>query len=235
MPFPLAHPAAVLPLRRFCPRWLSFPALVAGALSPDTGYALARFRVANLAHTFIGSFVYCLPAGLVIFACGYGAYHLATKHSPPPIKALLPHRVQFGAPVAILFSVLIGAWSHLLWDAFTHKGGWLVDHFPVLQTDVVFAMGRWLKVHHFLWYFCSFAGVAWLCLAYEKWMWRPAKRSALETWLNPLIAGALVLPISAIHHLIAAPVGNLLAAVLTADVIGWLALRISTARTKQDT
>ena len=29
MPFTLAHPAAVLPLKRFCPRYLSFPALIA--------------------------------------------------------------------------------------------------------------------------------------------------------------------------------------------------------------
>jgi len=32
MPFPLAHPAAVLPLKRFCPQRLSFSALVIGAL-----------------------------------------------------------------------------------------------------------------------------------------------------------------------------------------------------------
>ena len=36
MPFTLAHPAAVLPLRR----WLWFPGLVAGAVAPDVGYYL---------------------------------------------------------------------------------------------------------------------------------------------------------------------------------------------------
>ena len=38
MPFPLAHPAAVLPFRRYCSRWLNFPALVIGSLVPDLGY-----------------------------------------------------------------------------------------------------------------------------------------------------------------------------------------------------
>ncbi|MFX7840593.1 DUF4184 family protein, partial [Acinetobacter baumannii] len=28
MPWTFAHPAAMLPLRRLCPRWLSWPALV---------------------------------------------------------------------------------------------------------------------------------------------------------------------------------------------------------------
>jgi hypothetical protein len=232
MPFPLAHPAAVLPLRRFCPRWLSFPALVAGSLSPDTGYGFARYGIADFAHDFTGSFVYCLPAGLVIFACGYAAYHLARRYAPAPAKALLPHPIHFGAPLAILFSILVGAWTHSLWDAFTHKGGWVVDHVPLLQTPVLLAAGHWLHAYHFLWYFFSFAGVAWLCFAYEKWMWGPAERTPTEAWLNPLVAGILILPISAVHHLLRAPFGNLLAAFLTAAVIGWLALRISIARTK---
>jgi len=38
--FPVAHPAAVLPLRRFAPRHLDFAARVIGALSPDFACAL---------------------------------------------------------------------------------------------------------------------------------------------------------------------------------------------------
>jgi hypothetical protein len=49
MPYPLAHPAAVLPLRRLCPRRLSFPALVVGSLCPDVGYPLG---VSRFSHSF---------------------------------------------------------------------------------------------------------------------------------------------------------------------------------------
>jgi hypothetical protein len=44
MPFPLAHPAAVLPLRRYCPKYLSFPVLIVGSLVPDVGYCLGRLN-----------------------------------------------------------------------------------------------------------------------------------------------------------------------------------------------
>ena len=66
MPFPLAHPAAVLPLRRFCPRYLSFPALVAGSLSPDFGYVFGSLHVDEFSHRlWAGSFGFCLPVGLL--------------------------------------------------------------------------------------------------------------------------------------------------------------------------
>jgi hypothetical protein len=38
MPFTFAHPAAVLPLRRFCPDRLVWSALVIGTVSPDLEY-----------------------------------------------------------------------------------------------------------------------------------------------------------------------------------------------------
>ena len=38
MPWTFAHPAAILPLRSLCPRWLSFPALILGAMAPDISY-----------------------------------------------------------------------------------------------------------------------------------------------------------------------------------------------------
>jgi hypothetical protein len=85
VPFPLAHPAAVLPLRRYCPRYLSFPGLIAGSLSPDFGYLLGHLHVDQFSHRFwAGSFGFCLPAGLL----AVGAYYLVR----PPLLALLPAR-----------------------------------------------------------------------------------------------------------------------------------------------
>ena len=66
MPFTLAHPAAVLPLRRFCPRFLNFPALVVGSVGPDAGYAFGWLGADQVSHRFLGSFVFCLPVGLVL-------------------------------------------------------------------------------------------------------------------------------------------------------------------------
>jgi hypothetical protein len=37
MRWTIAHPAAVLPLRRLCPRFLSCPALIVDSVAPDIG------------------------------------------------------------------------------------------------------------------------------------------------------------------------------------------------------
>ena len=53
-------------MRRFCPRYLSFPALIAGSLSPDFGYLFRHFHVDSFSHRFwAGSFGFCLPVGLL--------------------------------------------------------------------------------------------------------------------------------------------------------------------------
>ena len=50
MPWTFAHPAAVLPLRRFSgPGLLSFAALVIGSTSPDFLYYIGQFDLAAFA------------------------------------------------------------------------------------------------------------------------------------------------------------------------------------------
>ena len=38
-----------------------------------------------------------------------------------------------GLVVAAL-SILVGAWTHLVWDSFTNNKGWFVEHMRVLQA-----------------------------------------------------------------------------------------------------
>ena len=51
MPCTFSHPLAVVPLRRLCPERLNFTALIIGSMSPDFGYYIGKFPVANFAHT----------------------------------------------------------------------------------------------------------------------------------------------------------------------------------------
>ncbi len=37
----------------------------------------------------------------------------------------------------ILISLLLGAWTHNFWDAFTHEHGWFVERIPWLQQPVL--------------------------------------------------------------------------------------------------
>ena len=208
MAFPLAHPAAVLPLRRFCPRWLCFPALVIGSVGPDLGYLLQAQHVAMFSHQVRGSLVFCVPVGLMGMLMFYALRTPAVKLLPGPYqRALLPLcRLPRAAPWAVVISLWIGAWSHLLWDSWTHKDGWWVQHIPVLQ-GVVFAMGyHHVRVCLLLWYASSFAGMVWLVLAFEKWKQANVDGHATvpgrAVLRDAMLVAVLLLPIGVMHHLL---------------------------------
>lgn len=204
MAFPLAHPAAVLPLRRNCPRYFDFPALVVGSLAPDIGYLLGPLNVHDFSHRFIGGFIFCLPVGFL-------SWWLFNSLRPSLVGAL-PERFRPAGLVAsrppflvVVVSLLVGIWTHLLWDSLTHKEGWIVLHVAVLRMPVATIAGRKLKVFQLFWYLSSFLGVVLLYLAYEGWR---NKRAGVEAQLTTSgsilragLVGTLAVMLGAAHHL----------------------------------
>ena len=126
MPWTLSHPAAVLPLRRLSPRPLNFAALVVGSMTPDIGYYINRFDLSDFAHTLPGSFIACLPTGVIMLFIFYLFSRPVCYALPSPHRqSLLPLCPDFPTGLTpwaiILLSLLIGAWTHNFWDAFTHE------------------------------------------------------------------------------------------------------------------
>lgn len=132
MPFTLAHPAAILPLARTP---LVPSALVAGALAPDLPYYLSLRWLGgdyNLTLTHTASSLLWLDP-LIALALLVG-FHLLLKQ---PLLALLPERAAArawpaaqgfawrSAPAAvwIALSVIVGASTHLAWDALGEAAG----------------------------------------------------------------------------------------------------------------
>jgi hypothetical protein len=218
MPFTLAHPAAVLPFRRFCPRFFSFPALVVGSLCPDAGYCFGTLSVEDFSHSLKGSIEFCLPVGVVMLGFFYGFRLPAVEILPERHrKYLLPFcQKPIGSPVTVLVSLLIGIWIHLLLDSFTHKRGWLAENLPQLQTPI-FSVGiHTFRIFNLLWYACSFAGIVWLWLAWEQWRIVSAgqfSRTASHWKLcRAILAAVLMMPIELTHHLIPGRTGLFLIA-----------------------
>jgi hypothetical protein len=126
MPYAFAHPAAVVPAAKLLGHRAVPSALAIGSMAPDAWY-LVPLLERDHTHSGLGALVFCMMAGL--FA--YAAFHLVFKQ---PLLALLPRgfagRLAAWTPPGlpavpwpwVLTSLLAGIATHLLWDAFTHKG-----------------------------------------------------------------------------------------------------------------
>lgn len=168
MPFPLAHPAAVLPLERYCPRYLSFPALLIGSLSPDVGYLFGPLEIAHFSHGFLGSFGFCLPVSLVLV---YGARALALRDWSERVRwfSVLFRTSVWGSPLTIGVSALIGAWTHIFLDSLYHEDSWLVQHMGFLRTSAGFGAASPLHVYDLVYCGLTFGGVASVAWRYLRW------------------------------------------------------------------
>lgn len=121
VPYPFAHPAAVLPLARPMGRLAAPSALAIGSMVPDLWY-FVPFVERAASHSGAGLVWFCLPVGLV----AYVLFHLLLKE--PLIALISPRLAAFtprGLPPApwraVVVSLLVGALTHLAWDALTHS------------------------------------------------------------------------------------------------------------------
>jgi len=169
MPFTFSHPAAVMPLRRI--RSLPTLALIVGSVTPDLPYYTPGFLYSAFreTHSLQGSIELCLPLGMILLACG-----LFLRR---PLTALMSERARWVSLTAAdrflarrvnwllaVPALLIGSWTHILWDALTHPGTWLVRRINILSAPVdVFGLYTG-EVSHVLQYASSIFGL--LVLAY---------------------------------------------------------------------
>lgn len=183
MPFTLAHPAAVLPLRHI--PGLRIAPLIIGAIVPDLPpyytTAAVGFHLAHLTHRPLGALLIDLPMGIAVLVCVFLLREPLTVLLPARgrwlcLNALEPFRRSKWEWVLAPVAILIGVWTHLLWDSFTHLSSWGCRHFPVLQR-VVTLLGYTGTVCHSLQYVSSAVGLAIMVLWY--WLLRaPAEASA---------------------------------------------------------
>lgn len=190
MPFTFSHPAASVPLLRPLGRYGVLSALVIGSLMPDLGYILPFSITRDESHSLLGLLWFCLPAGLV----NYVLFHVLLKG---PLLGLLPefafsrlgmHAENFqslpSVPwAAVIVSVLSGAVTHLLWDAFTHDHTLAVTTLPVLRLHV-FSIGVYpVYVYKLLQHVSTFVGLSLL----SWWSWRWLKATPARTAILPVM------------------------------------------------
>ena len=173
MPFTFAHPAAILPLRRF--RFLQTVPLIIGSLVPDVPYyfpARITNRIFLETHTLYASFSVCLPLGMALL--------ILTLLLREPLTVLLGARARWIClrsierfterplhwPIALL-SILIGTWTHIAWDSFTHQTGWTTTRVAALSAPIS-VFGWDTEIAHFLQYISSVFGLVVLAIWFRR-------------------------------------------------------------------
>jgi hypothetical protein len=191
MPWTVCHPAILLPFRRYSPQPLDFAALVIGSTTPDLGYYINDFSLSTFAHTARGLFIACWPTGVIFMLlfylfCKPVCYALPTPHRQLLLPLCPDFPTSFRRWAIILVSLLLGAWSHLLWDGFTHDTGWFVERISFLRQHVVQLSTIDVQVYLVLQEVSTVVGFVILAVAYWIWLCRqPSPRPdpfRSETW-----------------------------------------------------
>ncbi|HYC87485.1 MAG TPA: DUF4184 family protein [Chryseosolibacter sp.] len=134
MPFTPAHAAIVLPFLRVNPRRLSATGLVVGSLAPDFEYFLKMTVNSTHSHTVAGLFYFDLPVTLLLSILFHRIAKINLIHALPTFVAarffdtlsLNFLEVLKKYPLAFCLSAILGSFSHVLWDSFTHGDGFFV-------------------------------------------------------------------------------------------------------------
>lgn len=136
MPFTPTHILPMIPLRR----WLPFSALAIGAMVPDIPMFFPICLYSDT-HSPTGAVTVCAPIGFAIFLL----FELVMRR---PLVELLPLEVArrinsrpnfqpgFSFLIRAAVALIIGAYSHQVWDAFSHKGRWGTRLLPILDSHV---------------------------------------------------------------------------------------------------
>ena len=200
MPLTFAHPAIVLPLRR----WFLFAALACGAMAPDILYFLPVDPVVDrkYGHDYPGFIFFSVPAAIIMWLLWRWLLRDA-------VIALLPMEeqqkwVSYQQPfdarsvrawLMVLIAVAIGIASHIFLDSFSHREGWGVEHIGFLTTTSVRLANRDLAAFKLVQYFGSLIGLAVLGVWYLWWSEHVPRDHDWKPRLSPLARVVVILAI----------------------------------------
>lgn len=206
MPFTVSHAAAVLPLQSFRNFHLPLAALMVGSLSPDFSYFVPDPYADIQSHTLRGVFTFCLPTSLLVWLFFVSVLERPTLAFLPddwrrriaPSARLSPRSLLLAAVAAI-----IGAFTHLIWDTFTHASTPVTNIFTPLRAPLFEAGGLTVRVYFALQVLSSVFGLAVLGIWARNIRKRPLlpdshvvpaqfpQVSNFERWLAVMMIGAI--------------------------------------------
>jgi hypothetical protein len=135
--------------------------------------------------------------------------------------------VSVHSVIVAALSILLGAWTHLVWDSFTHPDGWAVRHLAILQTKLIHVGNTSLAVFNFLQQVSTFGAGALLLVLYFRWLRRQRPTATGDTSLHDVWRYSLIALLAAAALAIAVPAALRLAS----SFDGYVAVRVFVFRT----
>jgi hypothetical protein len=136
-----------------------------GSMAPDFGYFFSHDASRQLTHSFLGLFIFALPAGLIVWLFYVYVLEKATiTLLSDRWHTRFAHTDAITVPLVARAAIatILGAATHILWDAFTHRGTFVTNAVPLLNGPTP-GFG-WLPIYHLLHGLSTVAGL--VILAY---------------------------------------------------------------------
>lgn len=176
MPFTLSHTVAAIPLNKALGNKTALSPLLIGSMVPDMAYLtpyLVHQRMDS--HSLVGIYLYCIPMGLTI----YFLYHylmapVILSLTPTSIKRYLNPDLSLGklpniSAQVLLFSLILGALTHVLWDFFTHRSGGIPNYIPWMDTPLIRIDSYDIMPYRVLQHLSSLLGLGLLIYWIKRW------------------------------------------------------------------
>jgi hypothetical protein len=137
---------------------------------PDAGYylPLPDYYKDN-AHELVRGLVVSVPVGIVILLIFYWVAPEIAFLLPNPHREALARKMKAGTlsvrrALLAACGIVIGAETHVVWDSFAHKDGWMVERVAFLRQPI------W-RIHPYfvLQVLSSIAGMYVLAYVYDRW------------------------------------------------------------------
>ena len=145
MPYTLSHAIAAAPIWELTGKRLPLASLIIGSWAPDIPYMFSLAPIDAPGHAPLEIFTHCLPLAMIAIVVWY---HWLEK----PISTLFGFQ-QRGSNLGYMrlyassaLGIVLGAASHVLWDATSHSTGWFVVNSNTLQnTTLWFPNYKWVQ------------------------------------------------------------------------------------------
>jgi Domain of unknown function (DUF4184) len=205
MPFTFSHPAIVLPFYNSKNNPFSVTGLVVGSMVPDFEFLLRLKETPCFGHTWLGLIVFDIPFAILLsFIFHELISNTLVLHLPRFLRQrflvfmpfnwrqhVMQHKTRF------FISLMLGIFSHVVIDAFTHGDGFIAVLHPLFYKEITIGIFP-LPLYYILQLGTSLLGamyIVWLILKMKRGNDLPPLNNRTGYWLSlaGLTAGILVL------------------------------------------